>query len=123
MNRLLRGDCTSTDVDYLNVRVLNGENLGVRDCWDAKFITFSNTVTPTPITITHACNILPKFPKHLRSSSRLVRNLQVSQALPLSTMRTLCQALNTPLFLSTACDVLVADERAGRKKVFLPCGW
>ncbi|CAM9575353.1 unnamed protein product, partial [Laminaria digitata] len=94
MNRLLSGDCTSKDVDYLNTRVLGGKNLGVRDCWDAKFITFRN---------------------------------KVSQALTLPTMRTLCQALDTPLFLSTACDVLVGDERAGRKKVFdpeqaWPCG-
>lgn len=48
MQRLLGGECTSKDVDYLNTRVLDGINLSVRDCWDAKFITFRNKVNPFP---------------------------------------------------------------------------
>lgn len=45
MERLLDADCTSKDVGYLNARLLDGKNLGVLDCWDAKFITFRNKVS------------------------------------------------------------------------------
>ena len=37
-------------------------------------------------------------------------------------MRTLCQAYDTPLFLSTSSDVLVGDQRAGQPKNARVCG-
>lgn len=45
MKRLLGGNCTSKDVDYLNTRVLDGKWLGVHHWRDAKFISFRNKVS------------------------------------------------------------------------------
>ncbi|CAM9514918.1 unnamed protein product, partial [Laminaria digitata] len=83
LKRVLYGECTNEDVDFLNFRRLDGVNLGAANCWDGQFVNFRDIV---------------------------------SQALTLPIMRTWCEARGTPLFVSTASDVLVGDQRAGQAK-------
>ena len=53
MDRLLRGECTTADLNSINARVLNSPvrlqdgsmgKLNMKDCWNAQTITFRNKV-------------------------------------------------------------------------------
>lgn len=124
IDRLLRDAGTTRGVKMVNSTVLDGTpRLCAQQCWDSRFVTFRNKVRRRRSS--QLCSGAPinDWPSSILQIYYFIRILyfplplsQVIQILTCPTMRAWRSARRTPLFLSTAQDVLFVIQRVGRAK-------